>query len=142
MTPIDNMVKYTIEDLKEAVEFLMSQKMGVCYKKVAETDGGTGLYIVLGWGGGFAKAVPGNPSDKWADQDEPTYRICAKVAYARSTAYCGDYDDFSMPYNEETGLVDDTDSAIPPRLTKAYVASLNRTARRVWKEWRNDLDNL
>ena len=65
--------------------------------------------IVLGWADGFEE----NPNDNNLDG---TWRICAKLAYQpwNSAMQC-DYDiDWLMPYDEESGEVDDNEVSIYP----------------------------
>lgn len=52
-----------------------------------------------------------------------------------------DFDiDWYMPYNLDTGDVDDTCTEITA--TQANVDWLNDTAKRVWKDWRTKLDKM
>lgn len=63
--------------------------------------------IVLGWSDGYEP----NENDDCMDG---TYSLCAKIAYQpnNSLMQC-DYDvDWLMPYNEETGEVDETEITI------------------------------
>lgn len=65
--------------------------------------------IVLGWQDGYEE----DPED---DCTDGTYRLCAKLAYqpTNSLMQC-DYDiDWLMPYDEETGEVDDNEMSIYP----------------------------
>ncbi len=65
--------------------------------------------LVLGWGAGFEE-------DEKDDCMDGTWRLCAKLAYqsTNSIMQC-DYDvDWLMPYNEETGEVDDNEISIYP----------------------------
>lgn len=65
--------------------------------------------IVLGWGNGFEP----EPDD---DCTDGTWRICAKMAFQskRNIMQC-DYDvDWLMPYDEESGEVDDNEISIYP----------------------------
>ena len=63
--------------------------------------------IVLGWLDGFE-------ADETDDCMDGTWRLCTKLAYqpCNSLMQC-DYDiDWLMPYNEETGEVDDNEISI------------------------------
>jgi hypothetical protein len=106
----------------------------VYWHKVAETEMGTGLYIVVGWGDGFDEAPK---HTKYADG---TYRICAKIGYASGTAGITGYEDFYMPYDLESGDVCDTDSEVKPY--KYVTDRLNREAREVWHDYKDTLDKL
>lgn len=106
----------------------------VYWHKVAETEMGTGLYIVVGWGDGFDKAPK---HTKFADG---TWRICAKIGYASGTAGITGYEDFYMPYDLESGDVYDTDSEVKP--FKYCANRLNREAREVWNDYKDTLDEL
>lgn len=106
----------------------------VYWHKVAETDSGTGLYIVVGWGDGFDEAPK---HTKYADD---TWRICAKIGYASGTAGISGYEDFYMPYDLDTEEVDDTDSEVYP--TKKDACWLNQEAQRIWDEYKDILDDL
>lgn len=62
------------------------------------------MFLVLGWRGGFNEAMPNEP---YADGE---YRVCCKLAYNCDDLQC-DYDfDWEMPYDENSGDVDDTDN--------------------------------
>lgn len=59
------------------------------------------MFIVIGWQGGF-----GDTNSGIMDGD---YRVCTKLAYNDSALQC-DYDvDWVMPFDEESGDVDDTE---------------------------------
>jgi hypothetical protein len=133
---MEQIEKIDLNFLSSAIKWLNEHKCGCYFKKVAETEGGTGLYIVIGWGDGYEKAEPNTPN---ADD---TYRICGKIAYQHSDniMQC-DYDwDWYMPYNKETGDVDDTDGMVEAR--QFDVDWLNKNAKRVWNEWKDKLDSL
>ena len=128
--------KIDLDFLTSSIKWLNDEKCGCCFQKVAETDGGTGLLIVLGWQDGYDKAEPNTPNA------DGTYRICAKIAYQHSNnAMQCDFDvDWYMPYNKKTGDVDDTCAEI--EATKQNVKWLNDTAWRVWQDWKKELDSL
>lgn len=104
------------------------------FHRVANTDYGTGLYIVVGWSDGFDEAP------KHTKYAEGTYRICAKIGYASGTAGITGYEEFYMPYDPKTGVVDDTDSEVHP--TKKDAEWLNKEAKRIWNEYKDVLDAL
>ena len=128
--------KIDLDFLTSSIKLLNDKKCGCCFQKVAETDGGTGLFIVLGWQDGYDKAEPNTPNA------DGTYRICAKIAYQHSNnAMQCDFDiDWYMPYNKQTGDVDDTCTEVSA--TKHDVKWLNDTAWRVWQDWKKELDSL
>lgn len=79
------------------------------YWILGEDENNNDWAIVLGRSGGFEE-------DENDDCIDGTYRICTKVAYQpnNSIMQC-DYDiDWLMPYNEESGDVDDTEISIYP----------------------------
>ena len=92
------MEKITPQDLIEAYK-AVSEEEGVTWHKVLETlDNGDKLCLAVGIGEGF---------------DEPT--VCAKIGVLAGNSGMTEYDmDFIMPYDEESGEVFDTDSAIGP----------------------------
>lgn len=136
MTNLKDMKKITLDELREDIKWLDEQKCGCCYHKVAWTDKGTYLAIVVGWDDGFTEAPAGTP------MADGTWRICAKVAYQHSNnvMQC-DFDvDWLMPYDKDTGDVDDTCTQVSG--SRFDVKWLNEQARRVWKDWRKVLDDL
>jgi len=136
MTNLKDMNKITLDELREDIKWLDEQKCGCCYHKVAWTDQGTYLAIVVGWNDGFDEAPAGTP------RADGTWRICAKVAYqhANNVMQC-DFDvDWTMPYDKDTGDVDDTSIEVDGG--QSDVDWLNEQARRVWKDWRKVLDDL
>lgn len=136
MTNIKAMSKITLEELESDIAWLNAEKAGCCHHVVAYTDAGTVLAIVIGWSDGFEAAPAGTPNA------DGTWRVCAKIAYQHSNnAMQCDFDiDWYMPYNLDTGEVDDTSTEITA--TQANVDWLNDTAKRVWKDWRIQLDKM
>ncbi len=136
MTNLKDMKKITLDELREDIAWLDERKCGCCYHEVACTDEGTKLCIVVGWSDGFEEAPAGTP------RADDTWRICAKLAYqhANNVMQC-DFDlDWTMPYNKDTGEVDDTCTQVSG--SRSEVKRLNEQARRVWKDWRKVLDDL
>ena len=136
---LEDINKITPEWLKSVIAKLDTEdengeKSNATYiHRVANTDYGTGLYIVVGWSDGFDKA---EPHTKYA---EGTYRLCAKIAYFPGYPN-GGYEEFYMPYDPKTGDVEDTDSEVHP--TKKDAEWLNREAKRIWNEYKDVLDAL
>lgn len=76
---------------------------------LGEDDKGNNWAIVLGWADGFYE----DPDD---NNTVGTWRLCAKLAYQpnNSIMQC-DYDiDWLMPYDEDTGEVDNNEISIYP----------------------------
>ena len=99
-----------IKQFKRAVEEIRSTHHNGTYFWDLGIDDGKRWAIVLGWSDGFEE----NPKDNCTDG---TWRLCAKLAYqpVNSMLQC-DYDiDWVMPYNSETGEVDDNEMSIYPR---------------------------
>lgn len=80
------------------------------YYWILDTDENNNNWaIVLGWQDGYEK----DENDSCMDG---TYRLCSKLAYQpnNSVMQC-DYDiDWLMPYDEESGEVDDNEISIYP----------------------------
>lgn len=128
--------KIDLDFLTKSIKWLNDRKCGCCFQKVAETDNGTSLFIVLGWSDGYDVAAPGTPNA------DGTYRINSKIAYQHSNniMQC-DFDvDWNQPYNVETGEVDDTSTEVVA--TVAEVNRLNDEAWTAWKNWKNRLDTM
>ena len=135
MSNLKEVGEITIEELRSDITWLEDNKVGCCYHKVAETEGGTILAIVVGWHDGYEKAPVGTPCA------DGSWRICAKIAYQHSNnAMQSDFDlDWLMPYGDN-GDCDDTTCEVVGN--KGDVTYLNNEAKRMWKTWRNKLDTL
>lgn len=96
-----------IQEFTAAVEEMRrTHGCGTYYWLIGE-DKENDWAIVLGWADGFEE----DPNDNNLDG---TWRICAKMAFQskRSIMQC-DYDiDWMMPYDEESGEVDDNEISI------------------------------
>lgn len=96
------------KEFETAVKLMKATHKNCTYHWYLDTDNNDNDWaIVLGWQDGYEE-----------DEDDVcmdgTYRLCAKVAYqpSNSIMQC-DYDiDWLMPYNKETGDVDDTEIPI------------------------------
>ena len=128
--------KIDLNFLVSSLKWLNEQKCGCCYKQVATTDGGTGLFIVLGWSDGYENAPEGT------ENADGTWRINSKIAYQHSdnAMQCDFGIDWCMPYNPKTGDVDDTSTEV--EATEDEVKRLNDEAWRVWEDWNTVLDSL
>lgn len=95
------LVRY--KDLSESMQYLFdnSDHSITCYHKFATDNKGNVWAIVLGWQDGFENA------------DGSTERVCGKVAYQPSNSAMQEYDiDWTMPYDDGTSEVDDTEVEI------------------------------
>ena len=96
---------YKAEQILDAANKLKEKNIGVIAFWLPQSfDKENNWAIVIGYNGGFEK-----------DENDPNYyRVCGKVAYQskKSIMQC-DYDvDWTMPYDEETSEVDDTDVSL------------------------------
>ena len=96
-----------IKGFKNAIEDMRKTHDNSTYYQILGRDEFDNDWaIVLGWCDGFEE-------DKSDDCSDWTYRLCIKVAYQPSNFLMKDYDiDWLMPYNIETGDVDDTEIVI------------------------------
>ncbi len=124
-------MKFSAKKLRESVEWLWDNKCGCCHWHLLTDDNGREWSIVLGWNcGGY-------------EDDEELYTlngdaIACKIAYQEhNTGLQCDMDwDFTMPYSEETGEVDDT--LYPISRNEDYVRlvkELLNTFTRVVNDW-------
>ena len=95
-----------LADIKEMISQLVkSRDLGETRWHVLKNVNGKTYALVMAWQDGFEKAE--NPNEYQYD----TYRICGKVAYNDSSMK--EYDmDWIMPYDEETGEVNDTECSL------------------------------
>lgn len=99
-----------IKQFQEAVEDMKKHKHNGTYHWNLDVDDKQNQWaIVLGWSDGFEE----DPKD---DCTDGTYRLCAKLAYqpTNSIMQCDYNIDWLMPYDEETGEVDDNELSIYP----------------------------
>jgi hypothetical protein len=108
-----------IKEFTNAVEHMKKTKANGTYHWLLGTDENNNDWaIVLGWSDGFEP-------DESDDCMDGTYSLCSKIAYQpnNSLMQC-DYDiDWTIPYNEETGEVDDTEIAIFSGCDLEYVVN-------------------
>jgi hypothetical protein len=99
-----------IKQFGEAItEMRRTHDNGTYHWNLEVDDNNNQWAIVLGWQDGYEE----EPED---DCTDGTWRLCAKLAYqpTNSIMQC-DYDiDWLMPYDEETGEVDDNEIPIYP----------------------------
>ena len=122
--------------MKECAERLTDNQCGCCH--IAYGDDGKDDYcILMGWHDCGAKHETGPGDDG--------YRIAWVIG--RQSIYSvmqADLDtDFELPYNQETGDVDDTLCVLDPlpeteRGWEAVATLVRKEARRVWREWAED----
>jgi len=99
-----------INSFVDTVESVKKEKLeGVYYWNLGIDEKHRRWAIVLGWADGFEA----DEEDAYADG---TYRLCVKLAYQPDNCIMQcDYDwDWNMPFDEESGDVDDTEIAIYP----------------------------
>ena len=98
--------KKLAKELKQSVDWLMSEKAGCAHWHLLTDDDGKEWSIVVGWSDGFNENEPMLFSDG-------SFAICSKIGYSNGCMET-DFDiDFDMPYDEKTGECYDTNSAIP-----------------------------
>lgn len=96
-----------VKEFISAVDYMKTTKFNGTYYWILGSDEKNDWAIVLGWSGGFEP-------DEHDDCMDGTYCLCAKVAFQpnNSIMQC-DYEvDWIMPYNEQTGEVDDNEISI------------------------------
>lgn len=122
--------------LKGCVDWLVKTKGGCCHLKF-DTDAENDYCVCVGW-----HDYTGDPRD-----GDGRYKLAWKIGRqsVRNAMQCDLDVDFEMPYNPETGDVDDTLHVLDP-LSKTKQdwereATLARKeARRIWREWAEDED--
>ena len=104
-----------IREFISAVGYMKNTKFNGTYHWILGSDDKNNWAIVLGWSDGFAE----NEKDEFTDE---TWRLCVKLAYqSRNNIMQCDYDiDWTMPYDETTGEVNDTELAIYPNTNLKY----------------------
>ena len=111
-----------IKEFKDAVNEMKTQKHPIgTYYWILQRENGLDWAIVLGWNDGFDCTL----KDEYLNG---TYRLCAKFAHqsSKSIMQCDYVIDWFMPYNEESGYVDDTEVSI-------YTCDdLDKTADYLW----------
>ena len=126
--------------LKGCVDWLVKTQGGCCHLKF-DTDTKNDYCVCIGW-----HDYTGDPKD-----GDSRYKLAWKIGRQsiRNVMQC-DFDiDFEMPYNPETGDVDDTLETIEVvdgrpvgyRSWADLAAHMRKVARRVWREWAEEEDN-
>ena len=118
--------------LKDCVDWLVKTN-GCCYLKFG-TDAKNDYCVCVGWHDCGAKGEKGPEDDG--------YRIAWKIGRqsVRNVMQCDLDIDFEMPYNPETGDVDDTLHVLDPlpktkRDWEREATLARKEARRIWREW-------
>ena len=117
--------------LKGCVDWLVKTQGGCCHLKF-DTDVENDYCICVGW-----HDYTGDPKD-----GDSRYKIAWKIGRQsiKNAMQC-DFDiDFEMPYNPETGDVDDTRHVLDPlpktkRDWEREAMTARKEARRIWREW-------
>lgn len=141
--------KITGKDFKEALDALTPYGEGdvVWLKELGKTDGGTGLYLIVGWTRdlGFDWDVVTANGFTGDNDDYIGYKI-GYFNYKPGIRYMlQDFDDFNMPYNLKddkangiySGDVWDTDGYLSnePSSWDSLASQLNNDAQGIWDTW-------
>jgi len=104
---------------KAIAEMRQTHNNGTYHWKLAIDDNNNQWAIVLGWADGFDE----EPED---DCTDGTWRLCAKLAYqpTNSMMQCDYGIDWLMPYDEETGEVEDNEISIYPDSDASVIIDL------------------
>ena len=142
MSKITNYTRHKIAEytgvwLKGCVDQLVKTQGGCCHLKF-DTDAENDYCICVGW-----HDYTGDPKD-----GDSRYKLAWKIGRQsiRNVMQC-DFDiDFEMPYNPESGDVDDTINILDPlpktkRDWEREAALARKEARRIWREWAEEGDN-
>lgn len=119
-------------ELKQSVEWLWNNKCGCSHWHLLTDDKGREWSIVLGWSDGF------DESDNDRYFVDEGMAICSMIGYQEpNTIMQTDMDiDFLQPFDEKTGDVCDTNSAVSREEDFNQLAeSLLSTFENVTKEW-------
>lgn len=128
---LEKYAKVSGNQLKKWAEWLKENGSGCCSSLLLTDDNDNDWYILMGWSGGFDES----DNSKW---QSGTWKICTEIGYQPSNCImqCDLDVDFLMPYNEETGEVDDTNTALADEPDWVKLADeLNKEAERVVSKW-------
>lgn len=126
-----NMKKITGKQLRHWAEWLKKEDCGCCHFKLLTDDNNDSWFILMGWSDGFDESDNG----RWQDG---SWKICTKIGYQSSNSIMQtDLNiDFLMPYDKETGDVDDTEWTLADEPNWDKLADeLNNEAERVINQW-------
>lgn len=141
--------KITATDFKEAVDALTPYGEGqvVWLKELGRTDGGTGLYLVVGWTRELGYSTEEIEASGFVgdNDDYLAYKIGYFNYKPRIRYLLQDFDDFRMPYNLKddkshgiyAGDVWATDSYLPnePAAWSRIADELTKDAQGIWDTW-------
>lgn len=119
--------------IREAVDGLKKTNIGTWFKEL-----GNGLYVVIGFSGGYGRE---KRDDVIQASDDLDYAICAKVAYNCDDLQM-DYDvDWSMPVDDETGDIWDSEISIEPCDIEDNYRSLSKWLIQNYKQMSKAIDD-
>lgn len=141
--------KITGKDIKEALDALTPYGEGdvVWLKELGKTDGGTGLYLIVGWTRDLGYELSDVEANGFTgDNDDYIGYKIGYFNYKPGIRYMlQDFDDFHMPYNLKDdkangiykGDVWDTDGYLPnePSSWDSLASQLNNDAQGIWDTW-------
>ena len=107
--------------VRDWYSWLKKNDCGCCHLEYADSDDGNVYSVCMGWK---------NYDDGW--------KIAWKIGRQKyNNIMQSDLDlDFEMPYNEETGDVDDTEEIVDSDTDwNSLAKTMKRTAMRVWKDY-------
>lgn len=141
--------KITGKDFKEALDALTPYGEGdvVWLKELGKTDGGTGLYLIVGWTRDLGYELSDVEANGFTgDNDDYIGYKIGYFNYKPGIRYMlQDFDDFHMPYNLKddkangiySGDVWDTDGYLSnePSSWDSLALQLNGDAQGIWDTW-------
>ena len=141
--------KITGKDFKEALDALTPYGEGdvVWLKELGKTDGGTGLYLIVGWTRDLGYELSDVEANGFTgDNDDYIGYKIGYFNYKPGIHYMlQDFDDFHMPYNLKDdkangiyqGDVWDTDGYLSnePSSWDSLASQLNSDAQGIWDTW-------
>lgn len=141
--------KITGKDFKEALDALTPYGEGdvVWLKELGKTDGGTGLYLIVGWTRDLGYELSDVEANGFTgDNDDYIGYKIGYFNYKPGIHYMlQDFDDFPMPYNLKDdkpngiykGDVWDTDGYLSNELSSwdSLASQLNKDAQGIWDTW-------
>lgn len=139
----------TGEFARESVEWLREMQEGCCSICFAADDR-YNYAVCIGWHNTGPDRIP-QPDGTWKDvPGDDGWRIAWKIGrQTHDNVMQCDFDvDFEMPYDTDTGDVDDTCEVIETdgrrpagyRSWDRLASYMRKTARRVWRDWKEIAD--
>lgn len=108
-----NSVSDLAKFIEESVDTLLSSGVGNCQYKL---DSDWAVYV------GWSETDYTDSENLIHYEDDPSWVICCKIATTHEMVWA-DYDWCTMPYNDKTGEVWDTDMALSPEENYQQTAS-------------------